>query len=274
MVTDSSVLPSDDRPHLSRSRRADRRLSVAGDEPQLSRRQRRRAERRKRGPVRRVLGVVTEICVVTVTALLLSLVVKTFLVQAFLIPSESMEPALIRGDRVVVSKLTPGPIDLRRGDVVVFRDSAGWLARTTTVRPSQGRVLDTMHSGMVFLGLLPSGADDHLIKRVIGLPGDRVVCCDAGGRVTVNGAPIDEPYLYPGDQPSRDTFSVTVPPGRLWVLGDHRSVSQDSRYHPDLDGGMVKIEDVVGRAVVLAWPFDRLTVLHNPSSSFARVPRP
>jgi signal peptidase I len=208
-----------------------------------------------------------------VIALGLSLLIKTFLVQAFFIPSPSMESTLLVGDRVLVSKLTPGPFDLKRGDVVVFADPDHWL--TPETRVSQGTLRDGIRSGLTFVGLLPADSDEHLIKRIIGLPGDKVVCCDDGGKLMVNGTDINEPYLYAGDDPSDVKFSVTVPAGRLWVMGDHRSVSEDSRAHQQQPGGgMVPIKDVVGKAFVKVWPLDRAGLLHNPSSTFSGVPAP
>jgi signal peptidase I len=218
-----------------------------------------------------MLVAVREIVLVLVIALGLSLVIKTFLVQAFFIPSESMENTLLKGDRVLVSKLTPGPFDLHRGDVIVFSDPGGWLPAEP--EKSSGPVVDGVRSGLTFVGLLPSDSNKHLIKRLIGLPGDRVAG-DGRGRLTVNGTPIDEPYIFPGDSPSIDPFSVTVPAGDLWVMGDHRSDSEDSRYHPTLDHGMVPISDVVGKAFIKVWPLDRAGLLRNPSSTFAKVPAP
>jgi len=195
-------------------------------------------------------------------ALGLSLLIKTFLVQAFFIPSVSMENTLLVGDRVLVSKLTPGPFELKHGDVVVFADSGKWLPPSS--HESEGAIRDGIRSGLMFVGLLPADSDEHLIKRVIGLPGDKVVCCDAKGRVTVNGTALDEPYLYPGDSPSDQPFSITVPAGRLWVMGDHRSDSADSRAHPDSFGGTIPLTDVVGKAFVKVWPLDRIDTLPDP----------
>ena len=221
--------------------------------------------------VRAFLLMVREVVLVLVIALGLSLLIKTFLVQAFFIPSPSMENTLIRGDRVLVSKLTPGPLSLKRGDVIVFSDPGGWLTPAPDV--SEGAVRDGIRSALTFVGLLPANSDEHLIKRVVGLPGDRVQCCDSAGRLMVNGKPIDEPYIYPGDEPSDKKFSITVPSGRLWVMGDHRSVSADSRAHSDAPGGgTVAVSEVVGKAFVLVWPLDRATLLHNPSSTFAGIP--
>ncbi len=232
-------------------------------------RPRARPEPRTRGQA--ALGAALEVVVVLSMALLLSLLIKTFLVQAFFIPSESMEDTLLKGDRVLVNKLTPGPFDLQRGDVVVFKDPGGWLSPTE--QPQDGPVRSAVRSTLTFVGLLPQDSGEHLIKRVIGLPGDRVVCCDAQGRVSVNGVAIQEPYLFPGDQPSTKTFEVTVPEGRLWVMGDHRSVSEDSRYHETLPGrGFVPVEAVVGEAFVVVWPFERAGRLSVPPEVFDVVP--
>jgi signal peptidase I len=226
-----------------------------------------------RGRGEAVFAVAREVALVLVIALGLSLLIKTFVLQAFSIPSPSMESLLTRGDRVVVSKLTPGPFDLRRGDPVVFSDPANWLSPTE--RPAEGPVREKLRSALVFVGLLPSASEDHLIKRVIGLPGDRVACCDPKGRLTINGVGVDEPYLFPGDDPSDVPFSVTVPAGHLWVMGDHRSVSQDSRAHRSEPGhGFVPIDDVVGKALARVWPLDRAARIRNPTATFDPVPDP
>jgi signal peptidase I len=222
---------------------------------------------RPRSALSAALGAVTEVVVVVAMALAISLVVKTFLVQAFYIPSGSMENTLLLDDRVVVSKLTPGPFDLHRGDIVVFKDPGGWLP--TPLPPQESAVRHGVRAVFTFVGLLPHDSGEHLIKRVIGLPGDTVVCCDSTGRLTVNGATIDEPYLYPGNVPSGKTFTKTVPAGSLWVMGDHREISEDSRVH-----GFVPQDDVVGRAFVLVWPPSRVTWLGRPGDTFAKVPAP
>jgi signal peptidase I len=236
----------------------------------MSRREARDLEREPQGPLASVLGLLREIVLVLAVALGLSLLIKTFLMQAFFIPSPSMENTLIPGDRVLVSKLTPGPFSLHRGDVIVFSDPGNWLPPSAST--DDGAIADGIRSTLTFVGLLPSNSDEHLIKRLIGLPGDRVVCCDVNGRVSVNGKAIDEPYVYPGDDPSDKKFSVTVAPGQLWVMGDHRSDSADSRYHPDVNNGMVPISDVVGKAIIKVWPLNRFGLLHNPSSTFSVVP--
>ena len=220
-----------------------------------------------RSPLQAMLSAVTEVVVVVAMALAISLVVKTFLVQAFYIPSGSMENTLLEDDRVVVSKLTPGPFALHRGDIVVFKDPAGLLP--PPVQPEDGAVRHAIRSTLTFVGLLPHDSGEHLIKRVIGLPGDTVACCDASGRVTVNGKAIDETYLYPGNAPSARTFTRTVPAGQLWVMGDHREISEDSRVH-----GFVPEDAVVGKAFVLVWPLGRATGLGRPDPVFAGVPAP
>ncbi len=235
--------------------------------------QRREAERRSATPLGAALGAMSEVGVVLGMALLLSLLIKTFLVQAFFIPSPSMENTLLVGDRVLVSKLSPGVLDLSRGDIVVFKDPGGWLS-AEQIEPDRGQgVGATVRRTLSFVGLLPQDSGEHLIKRVVGVGGDRVVCCDKNQRVTVNGTPIDEtPYLAPGARPSAKPFDVTVPRGYLWVMGDNRPVSADSRAHGDLNKGMVPVGDVVGKAFVVVWPFDRAGGLGVPETVFARVP--
>lgn len=230
---------------------------------------------RGRSAVGALGAAVREFVVVVAMALALSFVVKTWLVQAFYIPSGSMEDTLIVDDRVVVNKLVPDTVDLQRGDVVVFEDPADWLAPIPEV--SHGPVRDGIERVLTFVGLLPNTSDDHLIKRVIGMPGDRVVCCDSQGRLTINGAPITEPYIKPGDVASSISFDITVPAGKVWVMGDHRSDSEDSRYHdPDGTGeqGSVPIDKITGRAVAIVWPFDRAGWLRRPEATFATVPPP
>lgn len=210
-----------------------------------------------------------EVVVTVVVALAIAVLVKTFLVQPFFIPSESMESTLLVGDRVLVSKLEPGPGTLERGDVVVFVDPDEWLMPSTE---DAGPVVRALTGVGTFVGLLPADSGEHLIKRVIGLPGDTVECCDDQGRLLVNGEPVDEPYLFDGDVPSTIEFSVEVPEDRLWVQGDHRSVSQDSRYQlGQPGGGMVPLDNVVGRAVLVMWPFDRFATLPTPEGVFDEV---
>ncbi|MET9441745.1 signal peptidase I [Streptomyces sp. NPDC006610] len=231
-----------------------------------------RAERRKlqrKVKRRRRRSAIKEIPLLVGVAVLIALVLKTFLVQAFVIPSGSMEQTIRIGDRVLVDKLTPWfGSEPERGDVVVFKDPGGWLKDE---QPAQKKddpvVVKQVKEGLTFIGLLPSDNEQDLIKRVVGVGGDRVRCCDEQGRVTVNGVPLVEDYLYPGNEPSATEFDVTVPRGRLWVMGDHRANSADSRYHQKSDyGGTVSVDEVVGRAVVIAWPFDHWTTLEEPKT--------
>ena len=218
-------------------------------------------------PMLRESGIV--ICL----ALLLSLIVKTWLMQAFYIPSESMENTLLIGDRVIVNKLVPSPIDIQRGDVIVFDDPDHWLPAPIPIQRSP--LAGALNSTFTFVGLLPSDEGNHLIKRVIGLPGDHVVCCDDNHRLKVNGVPLTEPYLFPGDSPSLQSFDITVPAGRVWVMGDHRSDSADSRPHDQGSGGAkgtVPESLIVGRALTVVWPINHWAWLANSGETFAKVP--
>lgn len=222
---------------------------------------------------RRLAATVREFAVVVVLALALSFVVKTWLVQAFYIPSQSMEDTLVVNDRVLVNHLVPERMDLHRGDVVVFSDPDNWLDPGEPV--DHGAVLNVVTEVATFVGLLPDPSDDHLIKRVIGLPGDHVVCCDPQQRLVVNGVAIDEPYLKPGSVASTSQFDIRVPAGRIWVMGDNRGNSQDSRFHdPKGDGseGSVPLTKVTGRAFALVWPVNHIAWLGNYSPTFAGVP--
>lgn len=229
------------------------------------------------GPERRGSGrsssasFLRETVIILVSALVLSLVVKTFLVQAFFIPSGSMNDTLIENDRILVSKLTPGPFDLHRGDVVVFKDPNHWLP--DEVEKPTSAFGTAVRDALTFVGLYPQDAGEHLVKRLIGLPGDHVACEGAGKPITVNGVAIDEPYLAPGSQPSEFAFDIVVPPDSIWVMGDNRQHSADSRWHQgEPGGGSVPIGNVVGVAFVIVWPVSHWGVLTNPGDTFADVP--
>lgn len=195
-----------------------------------------------------------------VAAILVSLFVKTLLIQAFVIPSGSMEPTLhgcpgCVDDRVLVSKLTTRLGGVHRGDIVVFRDSSGWLPHTSSTSGSE--LQDGVHDALAMIGLAASSNEGDLIKRVMGVGGDTVEGRD--GNVYVNGRQVKEPYVFPGDSPSETNFRVTVPAGKLWVMGDHRGESADSRFHVHDPGkGFVPTADVVGRAFVIVWPLGRV----------------
>ncbi|WP_329221452.1 signal peptidase I [Streptomyces sp. NBC_01485] len=233
-----------------------------------SRAERRKLQRKVKRKRRR--SAVREIPLLVGVAVLIALVLKTFLVQAFVIPSGSMEQTIRIGDRVLVDKFTPWfGSKPTRGDVVVFKDPGGWLAdEQTGTKKEDPVVVKQVKEGLTFIGLLPSDNEKDLIKRVVGVGGDRVVCCDTQGRVTVNGAPLEEgAYLYPGNEPSSTAFDITVPQGRLWVMGDHRANSADSRAHQNTDyGGTVSESEVVGRAMVIAWPVGHVVRLKEPQT--------
>ncbi|KUJ66285.1 S26 family signal peptidase [Streptomyces albus subsp. albus] len=196
-------------------------------------------------------------------ALLLALLIKTFLVQAFSIPSDSMQDTLQKGDRVLVDKLTPWfGSEPERGEVVVFRDPGKWLEDEPVSHPNP------LQKALGFIGLMPSAEERDLIKRVIGVGGDTVEC-KGTGPLKVNGKALDEPYVYPGNTPCSPgmEFKVTVPKGRIWVMGDHRQYSEDSRFHQDEPGrGTVPVDNVVGRAIVIAWPIGRWATLPVPDT--------
>ncbi|OON76476.1 signal peptidase I [Streptomyces tsukubensis] len=206
---------------------------------------------------RRRRSAIKEIPLLIGVAVLMALVLKTFLVQAFVIPSGSMEQTIKIGDRVLVDKLTPWfGSRPQRGDVVVFKDPGHWLGEEGNGQKEDPVGVKQLKGGLTFIGLLPSADEQDLIKRVVAVGGDTVKCCDAKGRVSVNGTSLDEPYLHPGNKPSSVPFEVRVPAHRLFVMGDHRANSGDSRFHRDGGfDGTVSEDGVVGRAVVIGWPF-------------------
>ena len=206
-----------------------------------------------------------DIPVTIAVALGVVLLITTFLVKPFSIPSGSMEDTLQVGDRVLVNRAVFKVRDVERGDVVVFDGSGSF------VPPQVAPDRDPITGALVWVGqsfglVAPDSTD--FIKRVIGTGGDRVTCCDAQGQLTVNGAPLVEDYLFPGDAPSLQPFDVEVPDGMLWVMGDHRSASADSRSHMgDPGGGFVPESSVVGRAMAVVWPISRIQNIPLPDDA-------
>ena len=222
---------------------------------------------------RRRWSFAREVGVIVVAALVISFLIKTFVVQPFVIPSESMENTLIKDDRGVAWRFVPRSLDTHRGLVGYSTPRGGGLP-TPPQQESTGLV-KAGETFLTFIGIRPVDAGEHLIKRVIGLPGDHVTCCDAQGRVSVNGVAIDETYIKPGSIPSELEFDVVVPEDSLFVLGDNRQNSGDSRYNTDKPGqGFVPIDNVVGTAVAKVWPLDRASLMRNPGSVFEDVPEP
>lgn len=220
--------------------------------------------------VKGLLAFLKDLVVIVAAALLISFVVKTFLFRSFFIPSASMENTLMIDDRIIVNELVPDLFPLQNGDVVVFSDPGGWLPPRSGQDPDL--ITATLDLLSTVVGLGGADSEDHLVKRVIGLPGDRVVCCTSEGKIEVNGNAVDEPYIQTpteGDAASGMEFDITVPENSLWVMGDNRYDSADSRYNQDKPGnGFVPIDKVVGRAIVVSWPVNHWTWLDNHADNF------
>lgn len=199
-------------------------------------------------------------------ALVIAFLVKTFLLRGFYIPSGSMEQTLQVNDRVFINVAGSYFSEPKRGDVIVFKDSQGWI-------PSTQKTSNPLKDGLSFVGILPDTSLNFLVKRVIGTPGD-VVESDGTGKIKVNGVEITEPYLYPGNPPSEVPFKVTVPAGKYFVMGDHRSNSADSRYHISDGTAFISKDDVQGNVFVVAWPLNHFGLLTDESSVFSSVPAP
>jgi signal peptidase I len=203
-----------------------------------------------------------ELTLLLVIALLLASGIKALFVQAFYIPSGSMNDTLVFNDRILVQKVSYwGDAEPERGDVVVFSDPGGWLDESEAPAPD-----NVVSQGLELVGLFPTGG--HLVKRVIAVGGDRVRCCDKKGRVRVNQVPLEEAaYLAPGEKPSLITFDQKVPDDMLWVMGDNRSQSADSRYHlGDPGGAFVPVDDVVGKVFAVVWPLGHAKTLRTPET--------
>ena len=205
-----------------------------------------------------------ELPILVAVALLLAVLIKSFALQAFFIPSGSMENTLEVNDRVLINKLVYDFRGIHRGDIIVFDGDGSWYPGSV---PSNSNPFSQFFSNLTSMFGF-GGSDVILVKRVIGLPGDRVACCDAQGRVTVNGVPLSEQsYLFPGDVPSLVRFNIVVPASHLWMMGDHRSVSDDSRGHlGDPGGGTVPESAVLGRAFIIIWPPSRWRILPIPAT--------
>ena len=203
-------------------------------------------------------SLLRELPVLVVVALVVSLLIKTFVVQFFYIPSGSMENTLQIKDRVAVNKVPFISNSISRGDVVVFRDPDDWLPEI--VDYDTNKYVSKVKSALVAVGVLPNPAKQYLVKRVVGVAGDHIVCCTKSGNLTVNDVEVTEPYIFAGNKPSEMKFDVTVPEGKLWVMGDHRGASADSRYHQeDINKGFVPLSRVTGRVVAVIWPFKNIT---------------
>ena len=203
-------------------------------------------------------SLLKELPILVVVALVVSLLIKTFLVQFFYIPSGSMENTLQIKDRVAVNKVPFISKNISRGDVVVFRDPDNWLPEI--IDYDTNKYVAKAKSALVAVGVLPNPAKQYLVKRVVGVAGDHIVCCTKAGNLTINDVEVTEPYIYAGNKPSEMKFDVTVPEGKIWVMGYHRGASADSRYHQeDINKGFVPISRVTGRVVSVIWPFKNIT---------------
>ena len=213
-------------------------------------------ERKDRNKKRPSLG--RELLTVVGTALVLSILVRTFLIQAFYVPSASMEDTLQENDRIIVSKISTRFTGIDRSNVIVFHDPDGWLGEgfPNPYDTPVGRVLQAV-------GIVPSNSGNDLVKRVIGVANDQVECCDASGRVTVNGVAIADSYMKEGITSDQVTFSVLVPEGNVFVMGDNRGNSEDSRFHLDKNNGMVPVEEIIGRVAMRIWPISRIGGIEN-----------
>jgi len=211
-------------------------------------------------------SLLRELPILVILALLVSLFIKSFLVQFFYIPSGSMENTLQIKDRVAVNRIPFIGNDISRGDVIVFRDPAGWLPDASS--DSGNRITSAIREGLVLVGIVPNPAKQYLVKRVIGVAGDNVVAKDRV--LTINGKPTNEPYIFAGNSPSDTDFNITVPEGKVWVMGDHRGASGDSRVHQDdVNNGMVPVEKITGRVIATIWPIKQIGFIssQDPLSS-------
>jgi signal peptidase I len=213
---------------------------------------------------RKIFRGAREIVLIVVIALVASALLRAFVVQAFYVPTGSMLPEIQLHDKILVSRIG----GIHRGEVVVFEDPGGWIPPSEKTGPP-----GPIQSALEFVGVLPQSSDDHLVKRVIGLPGDHVVCCSNQGRLKINGAAIDESsYVFQGDKPADNlSFNVIVPAGHIFVLGDHRYQSGDSSRKLPSQGAFVPEDLVTGRAMAVIWPLHHAHIMHIPVS-FSDIP--
>jgi signal peptidase I len=259
----ADVVPGDDEGHEFREPTSRR----PGEDPSPSAGT--TSHRRGRDRHKKKGSLLRELPVLLLVAFVLALVVKTFFVQAFFIPSGSMEQTLhgcpgCTGDRVLVNKVPYWFGEPEPGDVVVFKGPDTWTPEVTVTAPTNWATGALLWLGRT-VGVAPPSEDDF-VKRVIATAGQTVECCDDQGRVLVDGKPLDEPYIYENNPLEQRAFEkVTVPEGRLWVMGDHRSASADSREHVrDKYSGTIGVDDVIGKAALIVWPVSRFGVVHAP----------
>ena len=213
---------------------------------------------RKKPKLKKKPSLVRELFTVVTAALILSILVRTFLIQAFYVPSASMENTLQENDRIIVSKISTQLTGIDRGNVIVFHDPGGWLGEgfPNPYDTPVGRVLQA-------IGIVPSNSGNDLVKRVIGVANDKIECCDSQGRIMVNGVGVDATYIKDGELTDQVTFSVLVPEGNVFVMGDNRGNSEDSRFHLDKNNGMVPTNEIIGRVALRIWPISRIGGIEN-----------
>ncbi len=232
--------------------------------------------KRPRGNRHRVGRIARDVAIVVVATIIVSFLVKTYVVRTFYIPSASMQNTLQIDDHVIVNELVPAIFPVERGDVVVFRDPGGWLNSSANNGPTNP-ISEGISWVLSLVGLASSDADNFLIKRVIGLPGDHVACCTPFGGITINGVPLEEPYVWipDGEELIRLSFDVVVPADSYWVEGDNRNHSGDSRFNLDSPGGgFIPKANVVGRAFLVTWPLANWKWLDNYTDESRRIPGP
>jgi signal peptidase I len=210
--------------------------------------------------LRTLWAAVRELLITVGIALILSSLVRIFLFQVFYVPSASMEDTLLLQDRIVATKITKPFTDIKRGEIVVFKDPGDWLPEYESNRNFFLHFLSVV-------GLLPSDAGDDLVKRVIGIGGDNIKCCSENGRILINGVELnDESFIKPEVETNQVEFEITVPEKRVFVMGDNRPDSRDSRFHLETAYGTVPEKNIVGVVNLRIWPFSRFSTLKIPES--------